>query len=114
MGVCDPREPRCPSALTGGAPPPHGLCLWRTRTEFRRHRNAKPEFLTGFFTEWQGYADMLTAQPAGTPDVGRDLTPDHLAAMTDEQKVRGPCQAPCCAQSFVSVGLGARFGGRAR
>ena len=52
------------------------------KKEFRDHRTAKPEFVRGFLGEWTSYAEDL--EKLG--DVGKDLRPDVLRALSEEQK----------------------------
>ena len=56
------------------------------RQEFRRHKTAKPEFLVGFFREWEAYVQHL--EQATPASVGRELSPEHVAGLSDEQRVR--------------------------
>jgi Complex1_LYR-like len=59
------------------------------RDEFQRHKAAKPKFLANFFREWEKYLHTLEAQnPALGQTIGADLTPDAVAAMSDEQKAQ--------------------------
>ncbi|KAH9127416.1 hypothetical protein AeMF1_002289 [Aphanomyces euteiches] len=53
------------------------------REEFKLHKNAKPEFVKGFLTEWQGYHDMLLTKET---HFGQDLSVDHRRLLDDEQK----------------------------
>ena len=55
------------------------------RQEFRRHKTAKPEFLVGFFREWEAYARHL--EQSAPAAVGRDLEPEHVAGLSEEQRV---------------------------
>jgi hypothetical protein len=71
------------------------------KAEFRLHRNAKPEQITLFFSEWRKYLDQILMvarvkeaiasgsldQSKANPDVlsfGKDLPPD--LELTDEQE----------------------------
>ena len=61
--------------------------------EFRAHRDAKPEFLAQFFDEWDAYAEEMAAAPAvgsehDTSAMGRNLSDEELATLSDEQQVQ--------------------------
>mmetsp|Transcript_5691 Transcript_5691/g.20428 ORF Transcript_5691/g.20428 Transcript_5691/m.20428 type:complete len:131 (-) Transcript_5691:416-808(-) len=72
------------------------------RDEFKKHKNAAPQFVETFLTEWERYAAMMASQVtphapsglgglggAGGGDgggIGRDLSAADMEAMTDEQK----------------------------
>ncbi|OQR82045.1 hypothetical protein THRCLA_23252 [Thraustotheca clavata] len=53
------------------------------RDEFKRHVDAKPEFVAGFLAEWQKYHDMLAQQ---RDSFGKDLSSDERKLMDDQQK----------------------------
>ena len=57
------------------------------RTEFRLHRNAKPEFLVQFERQWRDYLKQVVR---GTKDeaIGRDMSAAEIEALSDEQKVQ--------------------------
>ena len=56
------------------------------KAEFRAHRNAKPEFVTGFVAQWQNYLDMLQSQVSVGQPVGAHLTSSEKQGLSDEQK----------------------------
>ena len=60
--------------------------------EFRAHKDAKPDFLPTFFSEWEGYvAELERAKPAGVdgaPPAGRNLSDEQLGGLSDEQQVQ--------------------------
>jgi hypothetical protein len=58
------------------------------REEFRRHRSAKPQFLGGFFREWEAYVASLRAGPVLELQPGRNLSPDVIATMSDDQQAQ--------------------------
>ena len=53
------------------------------REEFKRHKDAKDEFLPTFFLEWEKYRDMLMSQSS---QYGADLSESQKLDLTDEQK----------------------------
>eukprot|EP00123_Amoebidium_parasiticum_P022087 comp7954_c0_seq1/m.3497 comp7954_c0_seq1/g.3497 ORF comp7954_c0_seq1/g.3497 comp7954_c0_seq1/m.3497 type:complete len:110 (-) comp7954_c0_seq1:419-748(-) len=56
------------------------------RDEFKRHKNAKPEFVAQFMQQWQWYAKDLSQQLAMQSDnIGAPLAPDHVEALNPEQ-----------------------------
>jgi hypothetical protein len=57
------------------------------KSEFRLHKDAKPEFVDNFVVEWTKYATMLEGVPAGGK-VGADLDPVAVEEMTDEQRMQ--------------------------
>lgn len=68
------------------------------KSEFRQHRDAKPDFVAGFIAEWENYAEQLLSQQvaAGTlaaegsasARLGADLDTDTMQQMTEEQQVQ--------------------------
>lgn len=53
------------------------------KSEFRRHKDSKPEFVNGFIAEWKNYRDSLEAQVRNRHKVGSKL--DELDAFSPEQ-----------------------------
>jgi hypothetical protein len=59
------------------------------REEFKRHKNAKPQFLGPFYEGWEKYVKDLSFQDALMGDVvGADIDQSVVATLTDEQQVR--------------------------
>eukprot|EP00941_MAST-03F_sp_MAST-3F-sp1_P001233 g1233.t1 len=61
------------------------------KDEFRAHRNAKPEFIPVFISQWTEYLEMLKKQHAqresGNLDhIGAHLSPDEVRGLNDEQR----------------------------
>ena len=54
------------------------------RSEFRLHKTAKPEHVQPFFKEWISYLEQLQQMQPG--QYGVDLTPEALAALSEEQQ----------------------------
>ena len=61
--------------------------------EFRQHKDASPEFVVGFITQWQEYLEKLTEQIARMPEknesggsIGADIPQDVLEEMSDDQR----------------------------
>lgn len=62
------------------------------KDEFRRHKNASPEDVKGFMTEWQNYKDTLQTQvlesagkQVSSTKFGADLPEGKLAHFQEEQ-----------------------------
>mmetsp|Transcript_545 Transcript_545/g.927 ORF Transcript_545/g.927 Transcript_545/m.927 type:complete len:105 (+) Transcript_545:99-413(+) len=55
------------------------------KKEFRDHRNASPEFVKTFMTEWTKYADDME-KSALEGSYGKDLDPELQGSLTDDQK----------------------------
>ena len=55
------------------------------RDEFRKHRDAKDDFLPAFFAEWDNYVDTLRLQSPQT-GFGAPLQVDRHGELNDEQK----------------------------
>ncbi|XP_072303192.1 succinate dehydrogenase assembly factor 3, mitochondrial [Eucyclogobius newberryi] len=62
------------------------------KDEFRRHKSAAPEEVTGFMTEWQKYKENLQSQilesrgqSLSSVHFGADLSEDHLKNFQEEQ-----------------------------
>jgi hypothetical protein len=53
------------------------------REEFRRHKEAKPEFVAAFMSEWSGYLQQLQQG-----EVGKQLSKEEIAELNDEQQVQ--------------------------
>lgn len=53
------------------------------RDEFRKHKDAKPEFVPAFMAGWTEYLQELNAG-----QVGRDLSESERAALNDEQVIQ--------------------------
>ena len=53
------------------------------REEFKRHKEAKPEFVESFMIEWRQYLQQLE-QGA----VGRELSPEEISALNEEQQIQ--------------------------
>ena len=60
------------------------------KKEFIEHRTASPEFLGQFERQWRDYLTVLRRDDGASEDqlIGRDLTADEIAALSDEQKVK--------------------------
>lgn len=61
--------------------------------EFRKHKDAPPQFVPAFMSEWSQYADYVEAQTVQRklPDMallGRELSAEELRALSDEQRVQ--------------------------
>lgn len=80
-----------------------GLGDTYARDEFRRHKNAKPEFMKGFFHEWNSYLKQLQDLPPTSSTVGKDLDPAIVATMTDEQRAQLAALKEEAAKSFKRV-----------
>ena len=57
------------------------------KAEFRLHRGASPAFMTQFERQWRDYVTVL-ARPEADGITGRVMTPEEVAALSDEQKVQ--------------------------
>lgn len=55
------------------------------RSEFRAHKEAKPEFLRQFFAEWEQYADTLATQAPGDFKPWREVAMEDLS---EEQQLQ--------------------------
>ena len=53
--------------------------------EFRAHRDAKPEFLTQFFAQWDEYANELASKADPLGGHGRNLSDEQLKSLSEEQ-----------------------------
>ena len=59
------------------------------RAEFRRHQDAKPEFVPRFLDEWLAYADTVEMQLGLTHgSLGRDLDEDVKSKLSDDQETQ--------------------------
>ena len=56
------------------------------RSEFALHRNASANFVAQFERQWRDYLTTLRASEEG--DIGREMTPEEVADLSDEQKVQ--------------------------
>lgn len=56
------------------------------KLEFRQHRGASSSFLAQFERQWRDYL-MLVRRPADGR-IGRNLTPEEVAALNDDQKLQ--------------------------
>lgn len=62
-------------------------CVDACSEEFKKHKKADAKWLPNFYREWNSYVDMLEAQGGvAAGEIGRDLAPDQLGQMNDEQK----------------------------
>ena len=57
------------------------------RSEFTLHRDASATFMVQFERQWRDYLTTLRASDADAP-LGREMTADEVAALSDEQKVQ--------------------------
>jgi hypothetical protein len=58
------------------------------REEFKRHKKADAKWLVNFYREWNDYVAMVEQQKVVDGNLGAELSPDHVAAMSDEQKAQ--------------------------
>ena len=59
------------------------------KAEFRLHRGASANFLTQFERQWRDYLTTLrVSSGAEGASLGREMTADEIAALSDEQKVK--------------------------
>jgi len=57
------------------------------KEEFKLHRDAAPNFLVQFERQWRDYLTSLkVTQNEGV--IGREMTPDEVASLSDDQKVQ--------------------------
>uniref|UniRef100_A0A7S3X4S6 Succinate dehydrogenase assembly factor 3 n=1 Tax=Strombidinopsis acuminata TaxID=141414 RepID=A0A7S3X4S6_9SPIT len=56
------------------------------RQEFRQHRAAAPEFLSEFQRQWRDYLTQLRRQASRGDVLGRSLSEEEIAALSDEQR----------------------------
>ncbi|CAO4378806.1 unnamed protein product [Caenorhabditis nigoni] len=58
------------------------------KDEFKRHINAKPEFVKPFITEWTNYCVMLSKQLSSAGirkgNIGKDLDSDKMEQLSNE------------------------------
>mmetsp|Transcript_32434 Transcript_32434/g.64666 ORF Transcript_32434/g.64666 Transcript_32434/m.64666 type:complete len:113 (-) Transcript_32434:50-388(-) len=57
------------------------------KAEFRLHRGASATFALQFERQWRDYLTVLS-RPEDDGTVGRVMTPEEVAALSDEQKVQ--------------------------
>ena len=58
------------------------------KAEFGLHREASPDFLTQFERQWRDYLTTLRTMNPEEELIGREMTADEIAALSDEQKVQ--------------------------
>ena len=59
------------------------------RTEFALHRDASADFKVQFERQWRDYLTTLKLQdPHADGKIGREMTPEEVGALSDEQKVQ--------------------------
>ena len=58
------------------------------KREFQLHRGASESFLSQFERQWRDYLTTLRAGAGNEEPIGRELTADEVAALSDEQKVQ--------------------------
>lgn len=58
------------------------------RKEFELHRGASDDFRQQFERQWRDYLTTLRSSATSEQPVGREMTPEEIAAMSDEQKVQ--------------------------
>ncbi|CAB3397848.1 unnamed protein product [Caenorhabditis bovis] len=58
------------------------------KDEFRRHKNASPEFVKQFITEWTLYCTTLSKQLSSAGirkgEIGMDLSPEKMEQLSNE------------------------------
>lgn len=57
------------------------------RHEFTEHRNASADFMLQFERQWRDYLTTIRSSDTEEP-IGRAMTADEVAALSDEQKVQ--------------------------
>jgi hypothetical protein len=62
------------------------------REEFKRHKDARPEYLRGFFSEWLKYLDTMRSQGApdehGNPSFGKALDTEIISLLSEDQRAQ--------------------------
>ncbi len=82
-------RPRAAASVTHGVIHPRAgapLPPAARREEFRRHKKADQKWLVNFYREWDEYLRQLAQQSVAAGSLGRDMAPELVSQMNDEQK----------------------------